>query len=147
MIYRLLQSEFQASCCHTNSAVIPSPGETLRPHSGNILLIQHLLQLQLEKKTHPHFHKWQSLVLCLFLDTHYLEIHVNRPQQYEHRRGQESLRTVMGGDAGTELRGKPETFLRSLLLSLVGVYASGNEMQRLSEWRVMGVYVGLRGHR
>lgn len=40
----------------------------------------------------------------------------------------------MGGKAGTGLKGEGgegefETFLRSLLPSLVGVYASGNELQ------------------
>lgn len=90
--------------------------------------------------TIPEFQKWRSLLFCALsrhkdLGLSWDAFQTSEPQQYEHWRCQERLKRLWWvGEAGTGLRkeggrGEFETFLRSLLLSSVGVYASGNKQQ------------------
>lgn len=71
-------------------------------------------------------------------------------KQAEHWRDQDNYKIVVSGEAGTgeKEEGDFETFLRSLLLSLAGVYASAGVLQcgAADHWLESGggVYVGQR---
>lgn len=90
-------------------------------------------------QTIPKFQKWQSLLYCALSrhkDCDYLGILVNKRNHDNMNIGgagkYERLWWVEKQEQDWEAKeeGEFETFLRSLLLSLVGVYASGNELQR-----------------